>query len=345
VLTREESVVIAKRETSQVVIPTKIGELVDVARQSFDCGSSGKNMIGRTIVTVRLALWTMLFAFVVWPGIEAAAQDLGPVVAKHSASASTPEQSNVIVIGFMGGFVHRDDPQHPEVRLIRELRQEHPTGTYFGLLENSCINEAYQTILRELNLRDGDPLSEDKARRARILLFGHSWGASAVVRLARKLDRAGIPVALTVQVDSVANPFSNDGIIPSNVFEAANFYQVHGLIHGRSTITAADVERTRIIGNFRRDYQTEPAACRNFPCHSRLFTKGHIEIECDPNLWSEVRVLLERDMPSDARTAGQLQAFGSHEPSPAAEFGVVDRMDYLQSKPIGRNGDNGHCCD
>jgi len=71
-----------------------------------------------------------------------------------------------------------------------------------------------------LNFRDGHSVSENKARHARILLFGHSWGASAVVRLARKLDRAGIPVALTIQVDSVAKPFSNDVIIPSNVSES-----------------------------------------------------------------------------------------------------------------------------
>jgi hypothetical protein len=122
-----------------------------------------------------------------------------------------------------------------------------------------------------LSLRDGDPVSENKARHTRILLFGHSWAASAVVHLA--LDRARIPVALTVQVDSVAKPFSNNGIIPSNVSEAANFYQVHGLIHGRSRITAADPERTRIIGNFRKDHQIEPAL-QQFLLVFPVFHKG-----------------------------------------------------------------------
>jgi hypothetical protein len=250
----------------------------------FDSGPSVKNMIGRAIVTARLVKWVILFAFVIWPAIGAIGEDSVPFL------ASTPLQNHVIVVGFVGGFVHRDEPHHPEVGL------------------NSNVNEAYQTILRESNILDGGPFSEIKARRPKILLFGHSWGASAVVRLARKLDHVGIPVALTIQVDSVAKPFTNDAIIPSNVSEAANFYQVHGLIHGRSRITAANVKRTRIIGNFRRDYETEPAACLYFPWYSQLFTKGHIEIECDPNLWSEIRVLLEHYIPTDAATAGQFQA-------------------------------------
>jgi hypothetical protein len=95
----------------------------------------------------------------------------------------------------------------------------------------------------------------------------------------------------------VAKPFSHDGVIPPNVAEAVNFYQTHGFIHGRSTITAADPTHTRILGNFRREYTTEPAPCRNFPWYSRLFTRGHIEIECDPRLWLEVEALLRRHLP------------------------------------------------
>ncbi len=263
---------------------------------------------------------------------------------KQPALVSSSENSHVIVVGFLGGFVHRDDPNHPEVRLIRELRQEYPGGGYFGLFENSNIDEAYQTIVRELKVGDGNPVSENKGQRARIVLFGHSWGASAVVRLARRLNRGGIAVALTVQVDSVARPFSNDGIIPPNVSEAANFYQDHGLIHGRSRITAADSERTRIIGNFRREYRTEPASCRNFPWYSRLFTKGHIAIECDPNVWFEVKTLLEHHLSTETVTPAQLQVLEPYT-RPVTEFGEMYRTEYLQSKPIGRNRTDGHCCD
>jgi len=102
------------------------------------------------------------------------------------------------------------------------------------------------------------------------VLFGHSWGASAVVALSRKLERKGIRVMLTIQVDSVAKPFQNDREIPANVLEAANFYQTRGMIHGRSRIISADPSRTTILGNFRWEYKEEPADCRDFSWYSRF---------------------------------------------------------------------------
>ncbi len=207
---------------------------------------------------------------------------------------SPPTNSALIVIGFLGGFVPHDEPHHPEVQMMQSLRQEYPTGAYFGLLENSKVGQAYKIILNRLDENGDGTLSDAEKRRACILLFGHSWGASAVVALSRKLEREGIPVMLTVQVDSVAKPFHNDRVIPANVLQAANFYQTRGLIHGQSKIIAADPSHTTILGNFRREYKNEPAECREFPWRSRFFTKGHIEIECDPQVWSQVQTLLRR---------------------------------------------------
>jgi hypothetical protein len=111
---------------------------------------------------------------------------------------------------------------------------------------------------------------------------------------------------LTVQLDSVAKPFSNDAVIPSNVVQAANFYQTHGWIHGRSKITAADPSRTTILGNFRWDYKKEPLECREFPWRARFFSKGHVEIECDPQVWSQVQTLIRGRLP--AAPANQIDA-------------------------------------
>jgi hypothetical protein len=55
---------------------------------------------------------------------------------------------------------------------------------------------------------------------ARIAIYGHSWGASETVTLARELERDGIPVVLTIQVDSVPKPGQNDIWIPGNVSQA-----------------------------------------------------------------------------------------------------------------------------
>lgn len=205
-----------------------------------------------------------------------------------------------LVIGFMGGFVSRNASHHAEVKLIQTLREEYPSNVHFGMYENRRQREAYAMILEHLDRDHDGQLSAEEKSRAHILLFGHSWGASAVVALARRLNREGIPVALTVQVDSVAKPFHNDSVIPANVHQAVNFYQTHGWLHGRRKIVAADPSRTQILGNFLCDYTTEPSGFNDYPWLARHFMKGHIEIESDPEVWSQVRTLLQSQLPPSA---------------------------------------------
>lgn len=215
------------------------------------------------------------------------------------SSQTTPR---VIVVGFLGGFVRHDEPHHPEVHVIQDLRQQYPKDVYFGLFENRKLAEAYNTILKQLGANVDGRLSADEKRRAHILLFGHSWGASAVVAMSRKLERAGIPVTLTVQIDSVAKPFQNDWLIPPNVLQAVNFYQTHGLIHGRRQIVPADPAQTTILGNFRWEYKGEPAECHGFSWRGRLLSKGHTEIECDRKIWMQVETLLRPHLPNPVAT-------------------------------------------
>jgi hypothetical protein len=114
------------------------------------------------------------------------------------------------------------------------------------------------------------------------------------VLLARELRRDHIPVLLTVQVDSVAKPWHNDSVIPDNVAEAANFYQPHGLLHGRAKITAADESKTEILGNYRTDYRKTPVPCPEASWAGRFFTPGHTQSECDPSVWSQVEDLVRQ---------------------------------------------------
>jgi hypothetical protein len=207
-----------------------------------------------------------------------------------------------IVIGFLGGFVRHDEPHHPEVQLIQDMRHEYPKEVYFGLFENRKVDVAYQTILALLGSKQRDALSGEKKRPASIVLFGHSWGASAVVILSRKLERAGIPVTLTIQIDSVAKPFQNDWLIPVNVLQAVNYYQSHGLIHGRQRIVPADPAHTTILGNFLWEYKGEPAECYGFSWRGRLLSRGHTQIECDHKIWLQVRALLGSHLPNPSIT-------------------------------------------
>ena len=203
----------------------------------------------------------------------------------------------VIVIGFVGGFVKHDAMVHSEVQVAAHLRQDYPRGVYVEVLENHLREKAHAEILRLLDTDGDGTLSIEEKRNARIILYGHSWGASEAVALARDLEREGIPVLLTVQVDSVPKPGENDQVIPANVAEAANFYQLNGFLHGEPQIRAADPARTHIIGNFRFDYKANPIDCKQYPWYDRVFMKSHTEIECDPRVWTQVESLIHSRLP------------------------------------------------
>jgi len=221
-----------------------------------------------------------------------------PTTGATSASARP-----ATVIGFVGGFVKPDARVHSTVQLAEHLRKTYPAGVYVRVFENHHGDEAYREILRLLDGDNDGTLSPEEKQQARIIIFGHSWGASETVTLARKLEKAGIPVLLTIQVDSVSKRGENDAVIPANVAEAVNFYQPHGLIHGRPQIRAADPEHTEIVGNFRFDYSENPIACQGYPWFNRLLIRPHTEIECDPKVWEKVEALIQSKLPSEVRQA------------------------------------------
>ena len=205
-----------------------------------------------------------------------------------------------MVIGFVGGFVKRDNRVHSTVQAAEHLRNRHHADVYVQVFENHQRNKAYREILRRLDLNKDGKLSAEEKQRARIILYGHSWGASEAVTLARQLERVGIPVLLTIQVDSVAKFGQNDSVIPANVGQAVNFYQPNGLVHGRSEIRAADPARTQIMGNFRFDYSENPISCNGYPWFNRLFIRPHTEIECDPKVWNQVESLIDSKLSPEA---------------------------------------------
>jgi hypothetical protein len=206
-----------------------------------------------------------------------------------------------IVIGFVGGFVKHNASAHSTVQVVDHLRNEHPAGVYVEAFENHRRQDAYREILRRLDSNKDGTLSTDEKRNARIIIFGHSWGASETVTLARKLEKDGIPVLLTIQVDSVSKIGQNDSVIPANVGQAVNFYQPDGIIHGRPQIRAADPGRTEIVGNFRFDYKTNPISCEGYPWFDRVLVKAHTEIECDPRVWDQVESLIYSKLAPETR--------------------------------------------
>jgi len=212
-------------------------------------------------------------------------------------AAAAGRMPPAIVIGFVGGFVKHDDPVHDEVRLAARLRKSYPSGVDVETFENYRGEIARKKILSLLDADHDGTLTVGEKRNARIILYGHSWGASEAIAVARELENDGIPVLLTIQIDSVSKFHQNDAVIPANVARAANFYQPDGFVHGQTEIRAADPKRTKIIGNFRFEYKASPYACTEYPWYDRILVKTHTQIECDPNVWKQAEELMRLDLP------------------------------------------------
>jgi hypothetical protein len=220
-----------------------------------------------------------------------------------AASAKPP----AIVIGFVGGFISHDNLVHGGVQLAARLRKDYPCGVYVRVFENHRGENARREVLRLLDTNHDGMLSDEEKQNARIIIYGYSWGGSETVALARKLQRDGIPVLLTIQVDSVAKFGEDDSLIPSNVAQAANFYQPNGLIHGRPQIRAADPFRTQILGNYRFDYSSRPVRCVGYPWFAIAFEYSHIEIECDPDILNRLESLIRSKLLAGTKSSAGSQ--------------------------------------
>jgi hypothetical protein len=83
----------------------------------------------------------------------------------------------------------------------------------------------------------------------KVVLVGHSLGGWAVLSVARGLDEKGIPVELTIQVDSVG---ITDHTVPKNVKEAAIFHARDILMFlTTKKISAQDASQTKLVADLR----------------------------------------------------------------------------------------------
>lgn len=211
-------------------------------------------------------------------------------------AVTVPTIRNAIIIGFVGGFVSRNDSKHPEVQFAAYLRDRYPTihAEVFG---NHHGRKALHQVVDLLDTDHDGVLSSIEKKQATIIIYGHSWGATETVAFARELGQMGVPVALTIQIDTIAKPGHKASAISPNVARAINFYQTRGPLHGAPEIVAVDPARTAVLGNIRMTYENRPINCDNYSWYSRTLNKPHHEIENDFRVWDEVASLIDADLP------------------------------------------------
>src|ERR1700731_2510763 len=162
-------------------------------------------------------LTAMIFTTRIAHGQEVSLREERPAI-------TTPSIRNVIIIGFVGGFVSRNDTKHPEVQFAAYLRDRYPLihAEVFG---NHHGRKALHEVVRLLDTNHDGVLSSAEKKQSTIIIYGHSWGATETVAFARQLGRMDIPVALTIQIDTIAKPGHRASAISPNVASAINFYQ------------------------------------------------------------------------------------------------------------------------
>lgn len=223
-------------------------------------------------------------------GPEASCAPRPPQQFQHFTAPRPLQPGHTLVLGFMGG---RDSWRNTEVgvgRTAQWLRRKAISGVHVETVENLKRDLALRLVRACLDSNGDGRLQPRERLGARIILYGQSFGGAAVVKFARQLDRLGIPVLLTVQVDSVGR---GDGLIPPNVRAAANLYQDNGrIIRGEAPIRAADSSRTRILGNFRFDYSNLDIDLSHLPWFKKIARRAHAKMDRDPKVWDKVEALI-----------------------------------------------------
>lgn len=207
--------------------------------------------------------------------------------AQRMADMTTPTplpSGSTLVIGFLGGYDRWNDEHRSIRQLVLKLR--HNPGVYAESISNHHRGLALKLIRRALDTNRDGKLEPRERAAVKIVLFGQSWGGAAAISTARDLEKMGVPVLLTAQIDSVG---LHDAVVPRNVQTALNFYQHDPFtIWGRKEIRAADPARTKILGNFKSTYAARQMDESNASWQRRVFGRSHTKMELDPAIWSQV---------------------------------------------------------
>ena len=201
-------------------------------------------------------------------------------------------------------------PFHGALRkLALKLRSLDLPSVDVETVENRQEKLALQLIQNALDRNGDGKLDEEERTSARLILYGHSLGGGSVVKLASELKEIGVPVLLTIQVDSVGR---KDRVIPSNVARAINFYQHNGpFIRGRSEIIAEDAQKTTILGNYKYDYKNKKVDDSELFWLARILEGAHAKLEFDPDVWAKVGQLIVHEIEENSIPMPENQKSGS----------------------------------
>ena len=155
----------------------------------------------------------------------------------------------VIVVGYTGGLETPNTSYSGVRRILHRVEKLNYPGLCARTFSAYRWWMADDWVRAQFGATGDAPLTPQQiANGPKVILYGHSFGGWATMWLARTLAHDGVPVELTVQVDSVG---LTDKTVPPNVKEAANYYEKDTFIlRGRYRIRVHDDKKTKLLGNF-----------------------------------------------------------------------------------------------
>ncbi|MGD8437686.1 MAG: hypothetical protein PVJ70_08575 [Syntrophobacterales bacterium] len=210
----------------------------------------------------------------------------------HFETQTALKGDQTLILGFLGGLERWNDESRGVRKLATKINSWKLSNVHIETLENRKSDLAIKFIRNTFDHDQNGFLDDRERNSARLILYGHSLGGAAVVEVSRELKKMGVPILLTVQIDSV-DLIYGDHIIPSNVKRAANLFQNDGwLLRGEDKIEPENPDKTEIIANIRFDYRTKNIDMSSLSWERRLFSLPHTKMDADPEVWARVEQMI-----------------------------------------------------
>ena len=211
----------------------------------------------------------------------------------HQFNAPTPLRGDqTLILGFLGGLERWDDESRGVRKLATKIDAMNIPNVHIETLENRNRDLAIKFIQNTYDRDQNGFLDDWERNSARLILYGHSLGGAAVVEISRELKKMGVPILLTVQIDSVDLVY-DDHIIPSNVKRAANLFQSDGwILQGEDKIKPENPDKTKVLANIRFVYQGKNVDMSSLSWERKLFSIPHAKMDADPEVWATVEQMI-----------------------------------------------------
>jgi hypothetical protein len=256
-------------------------------------------MLSRSKRRLRITA-AILLALLTLVGVKTGRATLFPQKYSDLKTKTPIPEGETLIIGFLGGWEKFDDPNRGVRKFALRLRAMNLPGVHVETVENHSRSVALQLVKDAFDRNPDGKLTEDETRNARLILYGQSFGGAAVNKLSKELEPLGVPVLLSIQIDSVG---SGDGDVPANVRRAVNFYQKndHFGIRGEDDFRAADPQKTEILGNYKFDYSNKKVDLTGAHWYQKLFKNAHVKMELDPEVWFAVEKLILAELETGSK--------------------------------------------